>query len=128
MNKLPEPFRHISLELARETGNPHGDAEHGYDFVAPLTGDHRIDAAQVKGANANLCRVRRFRPGEPDSIGLLRHGPGGRWFIDYDAESNTDDETGFRFGDEKFEVGEYVSIREDDGEAHTFRVVRVDRS
>ncbi|HUV32064.1 MAG TPA: hypothetical protein VMW31_00710 [Devosiaceae bacterium] len=125
MSDLPPEFRHIKLELARETGHPGGDSGHGYDILAPLTADRRIDAELWK-ANAGKCRVRRFRPDENDAIGELRHGPGGRWFIDYDSSRDDDDEAGFRFSDEKFIAGEYVSIREDDGEMHTFRVMLVE--
>jgi hypothetical protein len=32
---------------------------------------------------------------------------------------------GFRFNEEQFVNGEYVSIREDDGELHTFQVTFV---
>jgi len=123
---LPQNFHHIRLELAREEGRPGGDAEHGYDIVAPLTPDRHIDATSAYLEHKQACRVRRFRPGEPDAIGLLRHGPGGRWYIDYDEDRSTDDESGFRFGDERFELGEYVSIREDDGVMHTFKVTRVE--
>lgn len=125
MQDLPQEFRHIRLELAREPGQPGGDAGHGYDILAPLTGDGHIDDDLARAHKAR-CRVRRFRPGEEDAIGILAHGPGGRWFIDYDSDSNNDDEAGFRFEEEHFVLGEYVSIREDDGEMHTFRVVQVE--
>ena len=35
------------------------------------------------------------------------------------------EEEGFRFGDHAFKVGEYVSVREEEGELLTFRVVSV---
>jgi hypothetical protein len=116
---------HIVLELAREPGHPQGDARHAYHLYLPLTADGRIDADAHRAASA-LCHVRRQRPGEPEARGRIRHGPGGRWFFDYDAASDRDDEAGFRFGDERFVIGEYVSIREDDGREHTFRVRSVD--
>ena len=37
-----------------------------------------------------------------------------------------DDEAGYRFGAHRFAPGEYVSIRDHDGEMHTFRVVAVE--
>lgn len=125
MSKHPENLRHIRLELAREKGHPGGDHDHGYDIVAPLTDDGHIDAETIKH-HYRECRVRRFRSGENDMIGWLRHGPGGRWFIDYDGATSTD-EAGFRFDQERFVQGEYVSIREDDGNMHTFQVMRVVR-
>lgn len=125
MHDLPKNFRHIRLELAREKGHPGGDGAHGYDILAPLTGDGHIDGETATTHKAR-CRVRRFRPGEDDAIGILVRGPGGRWSFDYNNATDNDDEAGHRFGDEKFVPGEYVSIREDDGVMHTFRVMRVE--
>lgn len=125
MHDLPKNFRHIKLELARESGHPGGDDMHGYDILAPLTKDGHIDG-DVATAHKKSCRVRRFRPGEEDKIGLLLRGPGGRWSFDYDDTISRDDEAGYRFGDELFIMGEYVSIREDNGEMHTFRVMQVE--
>ena len=121
MSQFPSSFRHIHLELAREAGHPEGDAEHGYDILAPLTADGHLDAAAWK-EHKDKSRVRRFRHGEDDQVGKLFHGPGGRWFIDY---GQADMESGYRFEDERFVPGEYVSIREDDGVTHTFRVTQV---
>ncbi|MEX0628003.1 MAG: hypothetical protein WEB63_00840 [Cucumibacter sp.] len=126
MPDLPAAFRHIRLELAREKGQPEGDRGHGYDILAPLKDDGRIDAKTWK-AHAARCRVRRFRPREADRIGVLRRRSDGNWFFDYDNASSADDEAGFRFADEKFTPGEYVSLREDDGDMHTFRVTSVER-
>lgn len=124
MKDIPTSFRHIRLLLAREKGHPGGDDDHGYDIVAPLTEAGRIDAETFK-SHRDVCRIRRFRPDEDDAIGKLVHGPGGHWRFDYDPTDPTDDEVAFRFGDETFAVGEYISIREDDGEMHTFVVVQV---
>jgi hypothetical protein len=49
-----------------------------------------------------------------------------RWVFDYDASSTDDDESGYRFGTHAFKPGEYVSIRDEDGELHTFRVASVE--
>jgi hypothetical protein len=120
---LPGSFHKIRLELAREPGHPAGEATHGYDILAPLDADGRLDAETWK-KHKESCRVRRFRRDELDMIGRLGRKPGGSWFFDYE-EGDRDDEPGFRFGDERFVVGEYVSIREQDGKMHTFRVVSV---
>jgi len=124
MEQFPPAFRHIHLELAREPDHPAGDSGHGYDILAPLTDEGHLDAETWR-AHKHRCRVRRFRPAEESSIGVLRHGPGRRWYIDYDPGSDADDEPGYRFEDERFVPGEYVSIREDDGVIHTFRVTAV---
>ena len=71
------------------------------------------------------CRVVRFRPNEADDIGHLVRKGGGSWAFHYDIKSDEeDDEAGYRFGDHAFKLGEYVSIREDEG-LRTFKVVRV---
>ena len=60
----------IRLELARDTDFPEGSSLHGYEFVAPLDGEGRIDADGWR-AHRKRCRVRRFWEGEPDE----RRGP-----------------------------------------------------
>jgi hypothetical protein len=123
MTDLPDSVRHVRLELAREPGHPVGDNSHGYDLMVPLDAEGRIDAS-VKAA-LPVFRVRRFLQGGTDAVGRLVRRRG-EWFIDY-REGDDDDEAGFRFGDERFVVGEYVSIRGDDGQMHTFRVTLVER-
>jgi hypothetical protein len=60
--------------------------------------------------------------------GLLVHRPGGRgganWAFEL-GETLADEEEGFRFADHAFRPGEYVSLREEDGELMTFRVESV---
>jgi hypothetical protein len=115
---------HIELELAREPGHPLGDPRHGYHLYLPLTDDGHIDD-KAWLANKAACRVRRMRPNEEDARGRIVHGPGGRWIFDYSEDTERDNETGFRFGDERFVPGEYVSIHEDDGKTHVFQVIAV---
>ncbi|TPK59563.1 hypothetical protein FJ546_21050 [Mesorhizobium sp. B2-4-19] len=124
LKDLTPKFRHVRLLLAREKGHPEGDREEGYDVLAPLTGEGRIDAEEWRSHRAS-CRVRRFRTGEEDLIGRLRRKPGGQWYFDY-AEGDRDDEIGFHLGDERFVTGEYVSI-ERNGAMHTYQVARVER-
>jgi hypothetical protein len=125
MTKLPESFQHVRLELAREREHPDGNGAHGYDILLPLLADGQIDG-ELARVHKSKCRVRRFRQGDRDKIGLLHRGPGGRWTFDYDDKSPLDDEAGYRFGDERFILGEYVSIKEDDDDMHTFRVTRIE--
>jgi hypothetical protein len=124
LKDLTPKFRNVRLLLAREKGHPEGDREEGYDVLAPLTGEGRIDAEEWKSHKAS-CRVRRFRTGEEDLIGRLKRKPGGQWYFDY-AEGDRDDEIGFHLGDERFVTGEYVSI-ERNGAMHTYQVARVER-
>ncbi|HUF45714.1 MAG TPA: hypothetical protein VMN43_10250 [Aestuariivirgaceae bacterium] len=115
----------IRMELARDIEFPSGSRAHGYEFVAPLDKDDRIDADAWR-ANRDRCRVKRFWEGEPDEIGHLLRKPGGSWAFHYDIHGEEDDDdTGYRFSDHRFRPGEYVSIREHDEELRTFRVVVV---
>lgn len=114
----------IELELAREPGHPEGDSNHSYRLFLPLTADGHIDAAGFRDM-PDWCRVVRNRPGEDEARGRIQRGPGGRWLFDYSDASTQDDEVGFRLSEERFVPGEYVSIREDDGKTHVFRIVSV---
>ena len=120
---LPRSFRQIRLELAREPGHPAGSAADGYTIIAPLDANKKIDA-KVWQANREACRVVRFRHNEEYDLGHLVHRPGGSWAFHYDIKGDEDDEAGYHLENERFELGEYVSIREDDG-LHTFRVTSV---
>jgi hypothetical protein len=117
---------HIVLELARERQHPHGDINHGYHLFLPLTPDGHIDADAWR-KHQSQCLVRKFTPDAAERRGHIVHGPGGRWIFDYTDESSRDDEHGFRLNDERFVPGEYISIRENDGVMHTFRVTEVRR-
>jgi len=118
-------LKRIRLELARDHDFPGGSNEHGYEFTAPLRDDGKIDAAAWKNQR-DKCRVRRFWGEQDDEVGHLVRKPGGSWAFHYDIlGEEDDDETGYRFGDHAFELGEYVSILEHDDQLRTFRVVRI---
>jgi hypothetical protein len=129
MTALPHAFKRIRLNLARSKDHPAGSSRHGYEFVAPLDAQGRIDA-KLWQQHRKHCGVRRFWEGQEDEIGRLVHKPGGpehgRWVFDYDESAEYDDEAGYRFGAHAFRPGEYVSIRDEDGEMHTFQVVSVE--
>jgi len=114
----------IRLELARNPDFPEGSAAHGYDIIAPLDDEGKLDERAWKTFR-QICRVQRFWKGEEDKVGRLSRNRGGMWFVDYDPKTDADDEPGFRFGSHVFRSGEYVSIRENDGVPRTFRVVSV---
>lgn len=121
-------LKKVVLNLARTREHPDGSIRHGYEIVAPLDDNGRIDTQAWK-ARKGLCTVHRFWGDEPRQRGQLVHragGPGGStWTFDYDAGSSDDDEAGFRFGQHAFVEGEYVSIRDDEGELQTLKIVRV---
>jgi hypothetical protein len=126
---LPHSLKRIRLHLARSKEFPTGSSRHGYEFVAPIDASGHIDT-NLWREHRDYCRVRRFWNGAPERTGRLLHKPGGvehaRWVFDYDQNRGDDDEAGYRFGSHAFVPGEYVSISEDDGDIHTFRVVSVE--
>ncbi|MEX0922886.1 MAG: hypothetical protein WD489_07930 [Rhodovibrionaceae bacterium] len=117
-------FMTVRLELARSEDFPEGSAAHGYEFRAPLDAEGHIDAEAWR-EHRKHCRVWRFWEGENDEFGHLVHHRGG-WSFHYDIQGDAEnDETGFRFDTHSFKEGEYVTLREQDGDTHTFRVVSV---
>lgn len=117
--------KNIRLELARDHDYPNGSTTHGYILKAPLTSEGHIDADGWR-QHREACTVTRFWEGEPDETGHLRHTRGGKWAFHYDVKGDPDDdESGFKFESHVFKEGEYVSVREHDGELRTFRVISV---
>lgn len=121
-------LQRIRLHLARSPEFPEGSARHGYEFVAPLDDEGHIDAEAWKEARAD-CTVTRFWGSEAPEHGRLVHRAGGvagaSWVFDYEANTSDDDETGYRFGDHAFVPGEYVSLKDEEGDMHTFVVFSV---
>ena len=115
----------VRLNLARTPDHPNGSSQHGYEFVAPLDQEGHIDA-DVWRERRTECRVRRFWQGENDEFGHLIHRRGGSWAFTYDIDGEDDDEAGYRFGLHAFKPGEYVSIKDEDGDLFTFQVVTVE--
>jgi hypothetical protein len=115
----------ITLNLARTKAFPDGSIRHGYEFVAPLDESGHIDTQTWKDLR-NACIVHRFWGDEPVKRGFLVHRPGGdkgaTWGFDYNSETHADDESGFRFGEHVFKIGEYVSIRDPDDGMETYRI------
>jgi hypothetical protein len=120
-------LRKVTLNAARSKEFPEGSIRHGYDFIAPLTDEGRIDLEAWK-AHRGECFAHRFWAAEPSMRGLLVHRAGGHggstWAFEWKGVSDEEEE-GYRFGDHTFKVGEYVSVREPDGPLLTFRVVSV---
>jgi hypothetical protein len=76
-------------------------------------------------------RGQAFLGGEEDQVGRLAYRPDAGdepWFFDYESDSTADDEVGHRFASTPFVNGQYVSIRDDEDEVHTFIVVAVDNA
>jgi hypothetical protein len=114
----------IRLNLARTPEFPDGSDRHFYRFTAPLDADGHLDPEGWK-KHRDMCRVVRSWGGEEEDIGHLVHRPGGSWGFHYDIGGDEGDEGGFKLSSHRFVPGEYVSIRDDEGDLHTFRVVTV---
>ncbi len=114
----------VRLELARNSEFPEGRPSRGYEFVAPLDGEGRLDVEEwpaVKGK----CTVRRFWEGEGrDQHGELHHTRHRTWAFSYQPGED-DDEHFFHLDTHSLRVGEYVSIKETDGRTMTFKIVSV---
>jgi hypothetical protein len=130
---MPAPshaaLRKVTLNAARSKEFPDGSIRHGYDFIAPLTEDGHIDLEAWK-QHRGECFAHRFWGDEPSMRGLLVHRAGGlggsTWSFEWKGGTkDEEEEEGFRFGDHAFRVGEYVSVREEEGQLLTFRVVSV---
>ena len=117
-------LHHIRMILARNEDHPSGSSAHGYDLVLPLDAEMMLDPDEWK-VTAKECVVRRFWQGEPDQKGVLRH-IGRGWVIDYDVTTPEGDEPFFKLDRHEFKAGEYLSVREQDGEMQTFRIVTVE--
>lgn len=113
----------ITLELARNPGQPAGDHARGYIFRAPLDTNNHFDHLQWPAVK-EFCTVQRIENGRPVESGLLVHTRRGEWVFSY-VRGDEDDETLFRFAKHRFVPGEYVSITEHDGVQRTFKVAAI---
>lgn len=102
----------IVMHLARnpDAGFVAGARDRGYLLIAPLTPDGHLDEAAWRENKAD-CTVRAFAPGEPMRDGVLARR-GHNWFFDYERRETDDDEPMFKLEQRRFEVGEYVTIRD----------------
>jgi hypothetical protein len=120
-------LRRVRLERARDKGQPEPTPGTGYEFVAPLDEGGFINLESWKNYRT-LCFVHRLERGAVVERGLLVHRAGGQggatWAFDYELGEG-DEEAGYRFGSHAFKTGEYVSVRDEDGELHTYRVASV---
>jgi hypothetical protein len=115
----------IIMRLARNPGTDYadGDDHRGYTLTAPLTPDGMLDEDEVKKVAAK-CAVRRFAPDEDAQEGRLARR-GKTWFFDYGDDAPAGEEPGYRLGQHRFAVGEYVSITDEDGQLLTYKVTDV---
>ncbi|MFT6489741.1 MAG: hypothetical protein ACJAXQ_000517 [Parvibaculaceae bacterium] len=117
------------MQAARSDAFPNGSKAHSYDFVVPLTDDHKLDPTAWEKHQQD-CWVHRVWGDEPDQRGLLLHSPNG-WEVDFQSTAPTDTSTTpgtdpfFKLADHVIAEGEYLSILEQDDEMQTFLIVSV---
>lgn len=120
-------MRRIRLERVHAKDEAAPTAGEGYEFVAPLDDSAHISPEDWKRERA-LCFVHKIEQGDVVQRGLLVHrqggAGGGTWQFDY-ALGEGDEESGFRFDAHRFVVGEYVSVRDADGDVRTFKIASV---
>jgi hypothetical protein len=114
----------IVLQMARNPGTPfgEGDDRRGYVIVAPLDADGRLDGEAFPAVHGK-CQVRHFADGEPARTGTLSRR-GENWFVHYPDG----DEQGVHLGDHSFRIGDYVTFRDTEDHAWTYRVADVKRA
>jgi hypothetical protein len=113
----------VRLELARTRDFPNGSGAHGYLLRAPLDQDGGLDEAQWRD-HKTAANVKRFWENEDDEHGKLVHTRHRTWAFSY-GPGEEDDEPFYHLETHKLKVGEYVSIKEHDGETLPFRVADV---
>jgi hypothetical protein len=117
----------VILRLGRnpDAGFPDGRDDYGYVILAPLDLHGRLDPSLWRDKK-QFCVVRRFHPNEAPADGWLRHR-GDHWYFWYDEEDEGPAEPLFRLGSHELRPGEYVTVREGDGDVLTFRVAEAVR-
>lgn len=112
----------VILRLGRnpDAGFPDGANDYGYVIQAPLDAEGKLDAALWR-EHKERCTVRRFHPQESASDGWLRRR-GENWYFWYDEADEGPEEPLFKLGAKELRPGEYVTVREGDGDVLTFRV------
>lgn len=117
----------VILRLGRnpDAGFPEGHDEYGYVIHAPLDPSGKLDAGRWR-QHRDECTVRRFHPQEAPSDGWLRHR-GDNWYFWYDEADEGPEEPLFKLSAKEIRPGEYVTIREGDGDVLTFRVAEAVR-
>ncbi|MEZ6023245.1 MAG: hypothetical protein R3C16_07520 [Hyphomonadaceae bacterium] len=117
----------VILRLGRnpDAGFPDGNDDYGYVIQAPLGADSKLDPVLWREKREH-CTVRRFHPQEAASDGWLRHR-GDNWYFWYDEEDEGPEEPLYKLGSHELRPGEYITVREGDGDVLTFRVAEAVR-
>ena len=118
----------VILRLGRNptAGYPDGSDDYGYVIHAPLDSNGKLDAALWRDLR-DQCSVRRFHPSEAPADGWLRHR-GNNWYFWYDEADEGPEEPLSKIATHELRAGEYVTLREGDGDVLTFRVTEATRT
>jgi len=117
----------VILRLGRNphAGHPDGADDYGYVIQAPLDANNKLDPVLWR-EKRDECTVRRFQPNETPADGWLRHR-GENWYFWYDETEEGPEEPLFKLGGHELRPGEYVTVREGDGDVLTYRVADMAR-
>ena len=130
MTTLPHTFKRIRLNLARSKEFPQRLEPSTATSSSHRSTPRDISTPRCGGRIATIAACAASGRARTTRSASVVHKPGGaehgRWVFDYDADRGDDDESGYRFGAHAFRPGEYVSIRDDEGEMHTFQVASVE--
>jgi hypothetical protein len=112
----------VRLEIARCPEFPEGSAKHGYLLTLPLDESGALETGHGQHV-ASRCHFERFWNGEQLEVGHIeRHGHG--WTLAFDGveDDAAAREPIFKAEGHRFLPGDYLSIKERDGQLRTFRV------
>jgi hypothetical protein len=111
----------LRLELARGPDHPEGSHRIAYELTLPLDTWSRL-AAGVFRELPELCTVHRYREDSDDRVGALRHHRGDHWVFAYGGPDPLEENLP-RFGQHRFRTGDYVSVLDEQGRDHAYRIV-----
>ena len=97
-------------QSASAPAHPLGSRDIADDLMIPLTPEGKVDPAVCK-EHPDYCRFIGLRRGEDDEADHLVSRPGGSWAFHYHPRGEEDDAA----ENERFVVGKYVSVGEEDG-------------
>lgn len=111
----------IRLELARGPDHPEGSHRIGYELTLPLETDGRL-AVSVFRELPELCTVHRYREDSDDRVGTLKHHRGDHWAFAYGSPDALEEDL-LHFGQHRFRTGDYMSVQDQHGHDHAYRIV-----
>lgn len=111
----------VTLKLAHNPDEPNVDLNHGYIIDAPIGRDGKL-SEDIWDKNKEACLIKKFGHSEDDFADGQIIKRGGNWFFDYGLTKRGLDENGFKLGEHRFWLGDYVTINDYNGKALTYLV------